>query len=170
MVESYEWLVGGLPTVPVAAWVILGGVIAVGSMFLVLVRRKGARRVYAAIINATLHYRWSTVAVACVVLGFGYHLYTKVGKRPFRWQPARQVAFNVEVPRSYSLEHGLALYEQVEKTLLPVKDELNIDAISTRFSVTGTKKIVLYLVPIEKGSLSVDQVKRKVKAHCRSAS
>ena len=71
--------------------------------------------------------------------------------------------FNVEVPRSYTLEDGLELYERVTDILLPRKKDLNIDAISTRYSTTGRKRITLYLMPIEDGTLSVDEVKRKVK-------
>lgn len=162
--ETTNWFVAGLEKVPTVAFVILG-VLVVGNVFLYIKFRKvGLKPLYARLISGTLRYRWSTVAVSCMVLGGGYYLYTQVGKRPFRWQPARQVAFNVEVPRSYSLENAMDLYATVEDVLLDKKKELNIDAISTRFSTNGSKKIVLYLVPAEEAELSVDQVKRKVKA------
>jgi HAE1 family hydrophobic/amphiphilic exporter-1 len=162
--ETANWLVAGFDKIPTIALAILS-VIILGTIILYLRFRKvGIKPLYAGLINATLRYRWSTVAVACLVLSGGYYLYTQVGKRPFRWQPARQVAFNVEVPKSYSLESAVDLYAEVEKVLMASKDELNIDAVSTRFSTTGSKKIVLYLVPAEEGELSVDQVKKKVKA------
>ncbi len=162
--ETLSWFSDGLSTVPTVAWILLGLLIALIVLLYVRCRKIGIKILYARTINTTLRYRWTTVALACIVLGFGYYLYTQVGKRPFRWQPARQVAFNVEVPRSYTLEDGLALYQRMEKLLLPHKEELNIDAISSRFSTTGTKRIVLYLVSAEEGELSVDQVKRMVKA------
>ena len=68
------------------------------------------------------------------------------------------------MPRNYALEDAIALFEGIEILLLPKKAELDIDAVSTRYSDRRSNRITLYLVPPDQGTLTTDEVKRKVTA------
>ena len=68
------------------------------------------------------------------------------------------------MPRSYDIQDALALFERIEGLLLPMKEELDIAAMSSRYSDRRSNRITLYLVPADEGRLSTDEVTRKVKA------
>ncbi|MDA0747727.1 MAG: efflux RND transporter permease subunit [bacterium] len=163
-VESLTWFISGIADIPAKAWILVGLVLgAIGTLYR-LTRRNGLKHLYARIVNTTLYYRWTTVAISCGVLALGYYFFTKVETQPYRWQPTRRVDLTVEVPRSYDVDDALALFEQVEKRLLPHKTELDIEAVSTRFSNRWSNRITLYLVPADEGNLTTDQVQRNVLA------
>ena len=162
--DNISWVLSGLAGMPLTAWIMVA-VALMGALGFHLQARKmgGVKVLYRKVVHATLRYRWTTVAMACLLLGVGYHFFTKIEKQPYRWQPTRRVDFSVEVPRSYDVEDALALFEKVESLILPRKSELDIEAISTRFSDRRSNRITIYLVPADRGTLSTDQVKRKVK-------
>jgi len=161
---NVAWLLDGLTVVPTGAWVVLGlGASLILGLY-VRFRKTGVKALYVRVVTATLHYRWTTVAVACAVLASGFYLYSKVEKQHYRWHSSRHIDYSVQTPRSYSLEQTQALFEQLEKILIPRKAELDIDAIRTRFSQRRGKRISLYLVPAEKSKLTTDSIKVKVKA------
>jgi len=163
--ENIIWVLVGLMDVPLAAWLmLLIALTAAVGLHLQARKMGGMKVVYKNIVHTTLRYRWSTVALSCMLLGVGYHFFTKIEKQPYRWQPTRQVDFSVEIPRSYDVQDALALFETVEALILPQKSALDIEAISTRFSDRRSNRITLYLVPGDQGQLSTDQVKRKIKA------
>ncbi len=162
--ENLIWLLGGLSTVPVFVWVFLGLLIAFNVYLYYRFRSVGIKALYARVVNTTLRYRWTTVAVSCVLLAISYHFFTKIEKQPYRWQPTRRVSFLVELPRNYDTEDALALFQQVENSLMPRKAELDIKAISTRFSNRRSNSITLYLVSADEGKLTTDEVQKKVQA------
>lgn len=162
--DNVVWVVNGLGSVPPLAWGGLAVLIVVPALVYYRFRKLGIKGLYARFIRDTLRYRWSTVVVACVILGLGFHLYSKIEKRRYRWQPTRRIDVSVDVPRSYDVNDALALFEEVEGRLIPKKEELDVDAIRTRFSNRRSNRITLYLVDADKGKLSTDEVKKKVMA------
>ena len=161
--DNLIWLVEGLQGVPIGAWILIGLIAASIAGLYHRFRRVGVKALYVRVVNATLRHRWTTMAVASVLLAAGFYTFSLIEKPRHRWQPTRRVDFSVEVPRNYSLENALALFERIEGLLIPRKAELDIDAVSTRFSSRHSNSIVLYLVPAEQGKLTSDQVTQKVK-------
>jgi HAE1 family hydrophobic/amphiphilic exporter-1 len=162
--DNLVWVVKGLGSVPPLVWGGLAVLILVPALLYYKYRKLGIKGIYARFVRGTLRYRWSTVVVACVVLGAGFHLYSKIEKRRYRWQPTRRIDVSVQVPRSYDVNDALALFAEVEGRLIPKKEELDVDAIRTRFSNRRSNRITLYLVNADEGKLSTDEVKKKVMA------
>ena len=162
--DNVVWAVQGLGSVPPLMWGGLAVLILVPGLIYYRLRRLGIKGIYARFVSGTLRYRWTTVVVACVVLGSGFHLYSQIEKRRYRWQPTRRIDVSVEVPRSYDVNDALSLFEEVEARLLPKKEDLDIDAIRTRFSNRRSNRITLYLVDADRGKLSTDEVKKQVMA------
>jgi HAE1 family hydrophobic/amphiphilic exporter-1 len=162
--DGANGLLAGLAGIPAGAWLFLALVAAgVVSLFHFSRAAGGIKALYSRLVVTTLRYRWTTVATACALLGAGVYFYTQIDKQPYRWQPTRRVDISVELPRSYDIQDALALFGRVEGILLPQKDNLDIAAMSSRFSDRRSNRITLYLVPPDKGRLSTDEVKRKVK-------
>ena len=162
--DGANGLLAGLAGIPAVAWLFLALVAAgVVSLFHFSRVAGGIKALYSRLVVTTLRYRWTTVATACALLGAGVYFYTQIDKQPYRWQPTRRVDISVELPRSYDIQDALALFERVEGILLPQKDNLDIAAVSSRFSDRRSNRITLYLVPPDQGRLSTDEVKRKVK-------
>ena len=163
---SLTHLLGGLSAVPPLAWGLLGALLTVIAVLYGYCRARKIRpkALYARMVNTPLRYRWTTVAVSCALLVTGYHFYTKIEKQPYRWQPTRRVSFLVELPRNYDTEDALALFQQIENILLPRKKELDIEAISTRFSNRRSNSITIYLVSADEGKLTTDEVQKRVQA------
>ncbi|MCZ6632025.1 MAG: efflux RND transporter permease subunit [bacterium] len=158
-----SWLISGLANVPVETWAPVGLFLLMLAVLYYRFRHIGLKTLYVGVARTTLRYRWTTVVVACGVLGLGFYLYAQIEKRPFRWQPSRRIDLSVEVPRSYDIEAAQALFKRVEDILIPRKAELDISAISTRFSTRYSNRITLYLTPTEEARLSTDEVKARIK-------
>ncbi|MDP6038536.1 MAG: efflux RND transporter permease subunit, partial [Candidatus Latescibacteria bacterium] len=156
------WLLDGLSAAPMGVWGALGLFVAtiVGVYF--RFRHIGTKAVYARVIGATLHYRWTTVVVSTVILFAGIHIFTKIEVQRYRYQPDRMVAYSIEIPKTYDIDDALVLYKQIEAILVPHKEELDIEAIKTRFSNRRGNSIYMYLKPAEESQLSTDDIKKKV--------
>ena len=162
--KSSGSMLAGLAGIPAVAWLFAVLVAAVVASLVYYSRIAGGVKVlYSRLVVYTLRYRWTTVATACALLGAGVYFYTKIEKQPYRWQPTRRVDISVELPRSYDVNDALALFERIEGILLPRKENLDIAAMSSRFSDRRSNRITLYLVPPDQGRLSTDVVKRRVK-------
>jgi HAE1 family hydrophobic/amphiphilic exporter-1 len=98
-----------------------------------------------------------------LILFAGIHIFSKVEVQRYRWSSSRMVAYSVEVPRTYDIDDALALYKQIEDALIPHKEELDIEAIKTRFSNRRGNRIYMYLKPAEESTLSTDEVQKRVK-------
>ncbi len=163
--DGASGMVAGLSGIPAVAWLLLA-LVAAGVAGLIYTARAagGIKILYASLVVTTLRYRWSTVVTACALLGVGVYFYTLIEKQPYRWQPTRRVDVSVELPRSYDIQDALTLFERIEGLLLPLKENLDIAAMSSRYSDRRSNRITLYLVPADEGRLSTDEVTRKVKA------
>lgn len=159
---NLNWFLSEIFTLSFGIWITILILLTIFIAIYIHFRKLGLKEFYIRIVSATLHYRWTTIALACTILGLGYYLYGKVEKQRYRWQSSRTVRFNVEMPRSYDVKKAQALFQNVEEILMPRKEELDIQAIGTRFSNRRSNRIYLYLVPADQGKLSTDQVKRKV--------
>ena len=164
LAENALWLLGGLATVAISVWLALGAVVATLAFFYFRLRHLGLKGVYARVIGTTLHYRWTTVVVATFILFSGIYIFTKIEVQRYRYQPNRMVGYTVEIPRTYDIDDALVLYKQIEAILLPHKEELDIEAIKTRFSTRRGNTIYLYLKPAEESAYSTDEVQKKVTA------
>ena len=162
--ERLARLFGGLTAIEPHVWLTFGVVTAVILGLYARCRRFGIRQLYARVITATLRYRWTTIAVASLLLLFAFHLFGQIERQPYRWQPTRRVTFTVEMPRNYTLEDALTLFQGIEELLLPRKAELDIEAVSTRFSDRRSNRVTLYLTPADRSTLTTDDVKRRVAA------
>ena len=163
--EGAITMLAGLAAIPAVAWLLLFVLLTVvGGLFYYSRKTRGIRYLYSRLVVNTLRYRWTTVSIACGLLGAGYYFFTQIEQQPYRWQPTRRVDISVELPRSYDIQDALALFERVEGILLPQKDSLDIAAMSSRYSDRRSNRITLYLVPADEGRLSTDVVTRKVKA------
>ena len=103
----------------------------------------------------------------CVLLFAGNHIYSKVEQQPFRYQPSRSVRLTVEIPRSYGVDKVREVFKVAENLLIPRKDELDIEAISSRYRLRGARRsasLNIYLTPAEEGKLTTDSVQRQVLA------
>ena len=162
--DNTLWILGGLSTVPIGAWIALGAFVATIGYLYFRFRHLGLKGVYTRIISTTLHYRWTTVVVATFILFGGIYIFTKIEVQRYRYQPDRMVGYMVEMPRTYDIDDALALFKQIEAIIIPQKEELDIEAIKTRFSTRRGNTIYLYLKPVEESPLSTDDVKKKVSA------
>ena len=162
--DSILWVLGGLSTVPIGVWIALGAFVATIGYLYFRFRHLGLKGVYTRVISTTLHYRWTTVVVATIILFGGIYIFTKIEVQRYRYQPDRRVSYMVEMPRTYDIDDALALFKQIEAIIIPQKEELDIEAIKTRFSTRRGNTIYLYLKPVEESPLSTDDVKKKVSA------
>ena len=162
--ENLTRLFGGLAAIEPRVWLTLGVAAAAILGLYAPYRHVGIKQLYARVITATLRYRWTTIAIASLLLVFALHIFGQIEKQPYRWQPTRRVTFTVEMPRNYTLEDALRLFQGIEKLLLPKKAELDIEAVSTRFSDRRSNRVTLYLMPADRSTLTTDEVKRKVAA------
>ena len=127
----------------------------------------GAKAFYARVVANTLHYRWATLSVACVLLFLGNHIYGKIEQEPFRYQPTRAIRLTVEMPRTYDLEQASNTFKIAEDMLIPMKEELDIEAIATKFN-TGNRQgkrnalLTIYLTPAEESKLTTDEVQHRI--------
>ena len=162
--DNTLWILGGLSTVPIGAWIALGAFIATASYLFFRFRHLGLKGVYTRVISTTLHYRWTTVVAATFILFGGIYIFTKIEVQRYRYQPDRMVGYMVEMPRTYDIDDALELFKQIEAIILPQKEKLDIEAIKTRFSTRRGNTIYLYLKPVEESPLSTDDVKKQVSA------
>ncbi len=162
--DNTLWILGGLTTVPILAWIALGAFIATTGYLFFRFRHLGLKGVYTRVISTTLHYRWTTVVVATFILFGGIYIFTKIKVQRYRYQPDRLVGYVVEMPRTYDIDDALALFKQVEAVILPHKEKLDIEAMKTRYSTRRGNRIYLYLKPVEESPLSTDDVKKRVSA------
>ncbi|MBK35868.1 MAG: hypothetical protein CME26_10105 [Gemmatimonadetes bacterium] len=84
--DNIAWLLGGFSTLPPTTWAAVLLALSIPVFLDYRFRKVGCREAYATVIGSTLNYRWSTVADACVLLAFGFHIYGKIEKSPYRWQ------------------------------------------------------------------------------------
>lgn len=162
--DNTLWILGGLSTMPIGAWIALGAFVATIGYLYFRFRHLGLKGIYTRIISTTLHYRWTTVVVATFILFGGIYIFTKIEVQRYRYQPDRRVDYTVEMPRTYDIDDALALFKQIEAIIIPQKEELDIEAIKTRFSTRRGNTIYVYLKPVEESPLSTDDVKKKVSA------
>ena len=162
--ENAAWLLSGISSLPASAWVMLGVLLVAATGLYFRFRSIGVKGLYVRIITATLHYRWSTVAVACGLLVGGYYLYQSIEQKRGRFEPTRRVDVRVEVPRSFDIDDAIKLFGQVEDLLIPRKAELDIEAVSTRYSGRRSNRITLYLTPADQSTQTTDEVNKKVMA------
>ena len=160
--DGVVWIVSGLGTLAWTAWLGMSVALIVPAALLVRFRKMGLRTFYEKIIGGTLRYRWTTVFVACTIMAGGFYVYGLIEKSPYRWSISRRVTFTVEVPRNYDAAAALELFQQCEEILLPLKQDLDIKAISSRFSSRRSNRLTLYLVDPEQGQWTTDEVKKKV--------
>lgn len=164
LTDGIVWIIGGLGGLAVTAWIGIGFAILAPTLLILRFRHIGLRSFYERVISTTLKYRWTTVSVACVILALGFHVYGLIEKTPYRYQPSRRVTFTVEVPRNYDAAAALDLFQKCEEMLLPLKKDLDIKAISSRFSSRRSNRLTLYLVEPDEGQWTTDEVKKKVAA------
>jgi HAE1 family hydrophobic/amphiphilic exporter-1 len=162
--KNVVWFFEGLGHVPLGAWVFVGAITLLVSGLYFKFRHIGLPALYVRVVGATLHYRWSTISMACIVLVTGFYMYSKVEKRPYRWQSSRRVEYTVEMPRNYSLDESLGLFAAIEDILIPLKSELDIEAVRTRVSNRRGSRLSLYLVSADDAKLTTDEIKKRVKA------
>ncbi len=160
--DNTLWILGGLSTVPIGVWIVLGVFVATIGYVYFRFRHLGLKGVYTRVISTTLHYRWTTVVVATFILFGGIYIFTKIEVQRYRYQPDRMVGYMVEMPRTYDIDDALELFKQVEAIIIPHKEKLDIEAIKTRFSTRRGNTIYLYLKPVEESPLSTDDVKKQV--------
>ncbi len=160
--DNTLWILGGLTTVPIGVWIVLGVFVATIGYVYFRFRHLGLKGVYTRVISTTLHYRWTTVVVATFILFGGIYIFTKIEVQRYRYQPDRMVGYMVEMPRTYDIDDALELFKQVEAIIIPHKEKLDIEAIKTRFSTRRGNTIYLYLKPVEESPLSTDDVKKQV--------
>jgi HAE1 family hydrophobic/amphiphilic exporter-1 len=127
-------------------------------------RNIGLKGAYERLITTTLHYRWATLSTAVMILFGGNYIYSKIEQQPYRFQRSGQVSISVELPRNYNVEDARELFQQVEAILLPKSDELDFEALGTRYSTRRSNRLTIYLKPPEESKLSSDEVKEKVMA------
>ncbi|MCZ6633804.1 MAG: efflux RND transporter permease subunit [bacterium] len=162
LVEGTTWFFGGLSSLSYGVWASLAAFLGLGGFLYFRYRHIGIKPLYARIVSSTLHFRWTTVTVACFFLGAGFYVYGQIEKRPYRYQSNRYVRFTVEMPRDYDEHKARALFEHVEGILIPRKDEFGIEAIGIRYSSRRSNRIYLYLAPPEESKYTTDEVKKKV--------
>lgn len=162
--EGVLALVTGLGGVSTGFWIVLVVFAVLGALSYRTIRSVGIRTTYARIVAMTLRFRWTTVTFACVVLGLGLFVFQKVEKQRYRWQPTRQIEFEAEMPRSYDVEDASRLFTQIEQMLIPMKDELNIRRILTRYRSPRRNEIRLYLTSAEEATLTTEEVRKRVQA------
>lgn len=164
LIDGGTWVLAGFGSLEWPAWAGLAAGFLTPAALILRFRRLGLKGFYERVIRVTLRYRWTTVALACLILAAGFHVYGLIEKSPYRWQPSRRVTFTVEVPRNYDTAAALDLFQKCEEILLPMKKDMDIKAISSRFSNRRSNRLTLYLVDAEQGQWTTDQVKRKVAA------
>ena len=94
--------------------------------------------VYKRMLEWTLNHRFITILSVLVIFCLSYYLFTKIEQEFEPPAPSREIQFNVEIPRSFSLEDVKNLFSSIEDTLLAHKDELDIDNISTNFGKSSS--------------------------------
>ena len=149
---------------PAFAKVGFPGIVALIAFLVVRYRALGPKALYAKWVSATLHYRWATLSAACVLLFVGNHIYGKVEQQPFRYQPSRAVRLTVEMPRNYDVDKAREIFRIAEDILIARKDELDIEAIGSRYSGRRGTRLTLYLTPADEGKLTTDEVQRRAMA------
>ena len=168
--EGALWVLAGFADLEWTAWTGLAIALLTPLVLFFRFRSYGLRGFYERVISGTLRYRWTTVAVACTIMACGFHVYGLIEKSPYRYQPTRRVDFSVEHPRNWDTADLLELFLKVEEMLIPMKEELDIKAVSSRksrgsrFSTSVSTRLTLYLVDAEEGQWTTDEVKKKVSA------
>ena len=151
-----------ISALPAFAKIGFPAVIALVIFLYIRYRAIGPKALYAKLVSSTLHYRWATISAACVLLFLGNHIYGKVEQQPFRYQPTRSVRLTIEMPRSYDVDKAREVFKIAEGILIPLKNELDIEAIGSRYSGRRGTRLTLYLTPADEGKLTTDEVQRKV--------
>lgn len=72
--DNIAWLLGGFSTLPPTTWAAVLFALSIPVFLVYRFRKVGYRQACATVIGSTLNYRWSTVAGACVLLAFGFHI------------------------------------------------------------------------------------------------
>ena len=153
-----------ISALPTFAKIGFPGIIALVIFLYIRYRSIGPKALYAKLVSSTLHYRWATLSLAVVLLFTGNYIYGKVEQQPFRYQPSRAVRLTIEMPRSYDVDQAREIFKIAEDMLIPLKNELDIEAIGSRYSGRRGTRLTLYLTPADEGKLTTDEVQRKVMA------
>jgi len=162
LLQKISELPANAAKLPTGLWAFL-----IGGGFLAFLLRRALRRMsfrdlYSQTVHLTLRHRWTTVAGACAILALGFDVYSRVENRPHRWQPSRQVEFHVDLPRNFNVVSADVLFRGIEDLLTPLKDELDIESILTRYGGRWSNRVRLYLTSVEEATLSSDEVRNRV--------
>lgn len=119
-------------------------------------------RQYSKIIVWTLDHRGITFAIIAVLFGFSVYLATGIKREYFPNVPDRTAFYSLEVPNGYAFEKTKSLVDDFEKKLLSMKEELEIENVSTYFHRRGGRFfITFYEADKRKGDLA--QLQRRLK-------
>jgi len=141
---------------------------------------------YTRVMKFSLRHRWIVVVAAFAVLfGSGFGMYTSIEMQADMYSPERSLEFNVEIPRSYSLDDVKQLFEEIETILGENKEELDIKNYTTQYGIGSSSigggggrggghgrgsmyshgnQVALYLKEGEEGaSKTVDAIEEEVK-------
>ena len=125
-------------------------------------RRHGLRTSYARLLGWTLDHRWVALLAAVVLSGTGYYLYDRIEHQGTPRTPERRAEITVLIDRGYSLEEVRDHFTRIEEILMAKKDELDIEALRTRFR-QRRGSIRAYLVDADDGKLSTTEAGNAIK-------
>lgn len=119
-------------------------------------------RQYSRIISWTLDHRGITLIIIAVLFGFSVYLAKGIKREYFPNVPDRNAFYSLEVPNGYAFDKTKSLVDDFEKKLLSMKEELEIESISTWFHRRGGRFfITFYDADKRKGDLA--QLQRRLK-------
>jgi len=95
--------------------------------------------IYTKIINWSLNHRFTTLIAVFAIFGMSLFLFTKIEQEFEPPAPSRDLQFNVEIPRSFTLQEVIDLFTGIEDTLLAHKDDLDIYNITTNFGKVSSR-------------------------------
>ena len=164
ILENVQQFFAALFDVSANIKITVGILLTIVGLLALRYRKIGLKGAYERLIATTLHYRWATLSTAVIILFGGNYIYGKIEQQPYRFQRSGQVSISVEMPRSYDVHDARAVFKQVEDMLIPLKDELDFEALGTRYSSRRSNRLTLYLKPPEESKLSSDEIQEKVMA------
>ncbi len=119
-------------------------------------------RNYSRLIAWTLDHRVITVVIVAILLVGSVFLARGIKREQFPQVPDRMGRYNLEVPNGYPLDKLKELVDGFEKKLLAVKDELEIDNISSYISRRGVSFYIIFREADEREG-DLKELQRKVK-------
>jgi len=117
---------------------------------------------YTRIICWTLNHRGLTLIIIGIVFGVSVYLAIGIKREYFPQVPDRTAYYNLEVPNNYSLEKVKELITGFEEKLLSMKEELEIENISSYFRRRGGR-VAVFFKEAEEREGDIFELQRKVK-------